>query len=236
MRCLSTTAAFIIRVIQKKLFWVVLVVIAAAAITSARIGDDFRISRELLKQTESRYGKDAVARLLEWEDMIRTTDRGKADREKLEKVNRFFNRRIRFATDKALWGVENYWATPYEFLSRNAGDCEDFAIAKYFTLKAIGVEEEKLNILYVKSLQYGIAHMVLAYYATPEAEPLILDSLIDEILPGSRRTDLLPVFGFNGSGLWTAKQRSQGALPERSERLKPWQELQRKMSGSILLK
>ncbi len=229
-------AAFIVRSIKKKFFWVILLIVAAAAIAGARIGDDFRISRELLKQAESKYGKDAVVRLLEWEDMIRTTGRGKTDREKLEKVNRFFNRRVRFVTDMALWGVENYWATPFEFLSRNAGDCEDFAIAKYFTLKAIGVEEEKLNIMYVKSLQYGIAHMVLAYYGTPEAEPLILDNLIDEILPGSRRTDLLPVFGFNGSGLWTAKQRSQGALPGRSERLKPWQELQRKMSGSNLLK
>ncbi|GAB6057915.1 hypothetical protein JCM31598_10320 [Desulfonatronum parangueonense] len=170
-----------------------------------------------------------MTRLLEWEDMIRNTDRTKSDLEKLEKVNQFFNTRIMYVTDMELWGVEDYWATPFEFLSRNAGDCEDFAIAKYFTLKAMGVKEEKLNIMYVKALQFGIAHMVLAYYSTPEAEPLILDNYIDAILPASKRPDLLPVFGFNGSGLWSARQRAQGSLPGRSERLRPWQELQSRM-------
>jgi hypothetical protein len=89
--------------------------------------------------------------------------------------------------------------------------------------------------MYVKALQYGIAHMVLAYYSSPGAEPLILDNLIDGIAPASKRPDLLPVFGFNGSGLWTAKQRSQGKLAgTSSDRLKPWQDLQKKMSGNKL--
>ena len=196
--------------------------------------EGFRINRELLKQAEIKYGKNAATRLLEWEDIIRTTDRSKSDREKLEKVNQFFNTRIRYASDVEVWGVKDYWATPLEFLCRNAGDCEDFAIAKFFTLKEIGVKEERLNIMYVKALQYGIAHMVLSYYSTPGAEPLILDNLIDGIAPASMRPDLLPVLGFNGSGLWTAKQRSQGKLPLRSERLKPWRNLQKKLSESKL--
>jgi hypothetical protein len=77
--------------------------------------------------------------------------------------------------------------------------------------------------------------MVLAYYSTPGAEPLILDNLIDGIAPASKRPDLLPVFGFNGSGLWTSKQRSQGKLAaSSSDRLKPWQALQKKMSENKL--
>ncbi len=216
------------------LHWLLLVLLAAAAVAGARSGEEFRINPELLRQAEAKYGKEAVTRLNEWQDMIRTTDISKTDREKLEKVNLFFNTRIRYVTDIELWGVEDYWATPFEFLSRNAGDCEDFAIAKYFTLIAVGVKEERLNIMYVKALQYGIAHMVLAYYTTPDAEPLILDNLIDSILPASQRTDLLPVFGFNGSGLWTAKQRAQGSHPSRSERLTPWQDLQARMSGNRL--
>jgi predicted transglutaminase-like cysteine proteinase len=206
---------------------------AAVAIAGAVIGENFRINRELLKQAEIKYGKDAATRLLEWEEMI-CQDKSESDREKLEKVNQFFNSRIRFVSDIDLWGVQDYWATPFETLCRNAGDCEDFAIAKYFTLKAIGMTEEKLNVMYVKALQYGIAHMVLAYYSAPEAEPLILDNLIDGIAPASKRLDLLPVFGFNGGGLWTAKQRAQGKLPGGSDRLKPWQNLQKKMSENKL--
>jgi predicted transglutaminase-like cysteine proteinase len=210
--------------------------IAAAAIAAPLMDGDFRINKEIIRQAERDYGTEAMTRLLEWEDLIRSVDRSKTDYEKLEDVNSFFNSRIRYTTDIELWGVEDYWATPFELLSKNAGDCEDFAIAKYFTLKAVGVKEDKLNIMYVKSLQQGIAHMVLAYYSVPEAEPLILDNNIDDILPGSKRTDLLPVFGFNGSGLWTAKQRSQGGLPGSADRLKHWQELRTKMSGSTLLK
>jgi predicted transglutaminase-like cysteine proteinase len=194
---------------KKKASCLILIFVAAATIAGAVIGDNFRINRELLKQAEIKYGKDAATRLLEWEDAIRQ-DKSKSDREKLEKVNQFFNSRIRFVNDIDLWGVQDYWATPFETLCKNAGDCEDFAIAKFFTLKAIGMPEEKLNIMYVKALQYGIAHMVLAYYSEPGTEPLILDNLIDGIAPASKRPDLMPVFGFNGSGLWTAKQRSQG--------------------------
>lgn len=230
----TSLAARIGRSLKNETFWIVLAFFAAAAIAGAVIGENFRINRELLVQAEAKYGKGAVTRLLEWENMIRT-DKTKSDREKLEKVNTFFNSRIRFVNDIDLWKVQDYWATPFEFLCQNAGDCEDFAIAKFFTLKAIGMNEAKLNIMYVKALQYRIAHMVLAYYSAPGAEPLILDNLIDGIVPASRRPDLLPVFGFNGGGLWTAKQRAQGKLSgSGSGRLKPWEELQKKMSGNKL--
>ena len=228
------TQAAVKKHLRRESFWLILAFFAAVVIAVAGVGDNFRINRELLKQAEAKYGKDAATRLLAWEDMIRK-DNSTSDREKLEKVNKFFNSRIRFASDWDVWGVEDYWATPFEFLCKNAGDCEDFAIAKFFTLRAIGMAEEKLNIMYVKALQYGIAHMVLAYYNSPGAEPLILDNLIDGIAPASKRPDLLPVFGFNGSGLWTAKQRSQGKLAgTSSDRLKPWQDLQKKMSGNKL--
>jgi predicted transglutaminase-like cysteine proteinase len=206
----------------------------AAAIAGAVItGENFQINRELLKQAEEKYGKEAGTRLLAWEEMIRQ-DKSPTDREKLEKVNHFFNSRIRFVNDIDLWKVQDYWATPFEFLCRQAGDCEDFAIAKFFTLKAMGMDEEKINISYVKAIQYGIAHMVLTYYSEPDAEPLVLDNLVDAIAPASRRTDLMPVFSFNGSGLWTAKQRGKGKLAGGSDRLKPWQELQKKMAEGKL--
>jgi predicted transglutaminase-like cysteine proteinase len=190
----------------------------------------FHFDKEFLKKAEEKcLGKDAPERFVSWEDLIHK-DKSQADLEKLEKVNHFFNSRIQFVNDIDLWGVQDYWATPIEFLCRKAGDCEDFAIAKYFTLKAMGVPEEKLNISYVKAIQYNIAHMVLTYYSTPGAEPLVLDNLVDAISPASKRTDLLPVFSFNGAGLWTAVQRGQGKMAGSSSRLKPWQELLQKMT------
>jgi len=193
----------------------------------------FHFDKEFLKKAEEKCGKEAPARFSTWEDLI-YQDKSPPDREKLEKVNHFFNSRIEFVSDIDLWGVQDYWATPIEFLCKKAGDCEDFAIAKFFTLKAMGVAEEKLNITYVKALQYNIAHMVLTYYSEPGAEPLVLDNLVDSINPASKRTDLLPVFSFNGAGLWTAKERGKGKLAGSSDRLKPWQNLLQKMSENKL--
>ena len=201
--------------------------------TTVMTAGNFSLDRELLQKAEKKYGRDAFNRLTAWEDLIRQ-DRSNADRGKLEKVNRFFNSRIRFANDVDVWGIKDYWATPIEFLCKGAGDCEDFAIAKYFTLKAMGVDDEKLRITYVKAIEYNIHHMVLTYYSEPEAEPLVLDNLVDSINPASKRTDLMPIFGFNGSGLWMAKQRGQGKMAGSSNRIKLWQDLLQKMSENKL--
>jgi predicted transglutaminase-like cysteine proteinase len=185
-----------------------------------------------LKKAELKYGRDARQRLLSWEDLIRK-DKTSSDLQKLEKVNRFFNR-MEFVNDVQLWGVKDYWATPIEFISRNAGDCEDFAIAKYFTLKAMGISEKKLNITYVKALRYNMPHMVLTYYAEPGAEPLVLDNLSDAIEMASKRNDLIPIFTFNGTGLWLAHQRGQGKLAGAGSRITPWQDLLQRMSDNPL--
>lgn len=212
---------------------IVLAAVAVAFATIALPGGDFSLSSELLQKAEARYGREARSRLSAWEELIRG-DRSRSDRDKLQKVNHFFNSRIRFANDIEVWGVEDYWATPVEFLGKGAGDCEDFAIAKFFTLKAMGVPDEKLRITYVKAIQYNVHHMVLTYYSEPEAEPLVLDNLVDSINPASKRADLVPVFGFNGSGLWMAKQRGQGKMSGSPNRIRLWQDVLKKMSESGL--
>lgn len=189
----------------------------------------FTLDKELLHRAEKKYGKEAHDRLIAWEELIRQ-DRSATDRDKLQKVNNFFNSRIRFANDIDVWGIQDYWATPIEFICKSAGDCEDFAIAKYFTLKTMGIPDERLKITYVKAVQQNMHHMVLTYYSTPEAEPLILDNLVDSISPASRRTDLAPIFSFNGSGLWMAKQRGQGKMAGSANRLRLWQDMLQKMS------
>lgn len=122
-------------------------------------------------------------------------------------VNQFFNRRIYFREDTEVWGQIDYWASPLETIARGQGDCEDYAIAKYFSLLASGVAPGRLRLVYVRAIigppaSPPAAHMVLAYYATPGAEPLVLDNLVPEVLPASRRRDLTPVFSFNTEGLW----------------------------------
>jgi len=196
------------------------------------IGKPFHLSEELLNRAEQKYGGSARKRLISWEDLI-NSNTNKTDREKLEEVNVFFNR-MEYVEDIVLWHQDDYWATPIEFLGKQAGDCEDYTISKYFTLKAMGVEDEKLNLTYVKSLTYEVYHMVLAYYPTPGGEPLILDNYVTEIYPGSKRTDLLPVYSFNGTGLWLAKQRGRGKLAGSSSRLKRWQDVIQKMAEDNL--
>jgi predicted transglutaminase-like cysteine proteinase len=201
-------------------------------ITPITTGENFHLKPEFLNKVELKYGKDARPRFIAWEDVI-TRNSGKADQEKLKLVNDFFNQ-LDFVDDITHWGAKDYWATPVEFLGTQGGDCEDFSIAKYFTLKMMGVEEDKLNLTYVKALTYNTPHMVLTYYTSPDAEPLVLDNLVGEIKKASQRTDLIPIYSFNGTGLWLAKQRGRGDLAGSSSRLQRWQDLLQRMSEDNL--
>lgn len=147
------------------------------------------------------------------------------DHEKLTAVNDFYNHRIVYATDAQVWGLTDYWASPIEMLGKGRGDCEDYVIAKYFSLVALGVPVARLRLVYVRAVLAGAvqAHMVLAYYARAGSEPLILDNLVDEIRPASARTDLTPVFSFNSVGMWQGVG-AQGA-GDPTARLSPWREV-----------
>jgi len=189
-----------------------------------------KVDQQTLDKVEKKYGSEAITRIETWQQLV-STDESKDDLEKLKKVNDFFNNNTQFINDIDHWHKEDYWATPVETLASQGGDCEDFSIAKYFTLKALGVSEEKLLITYVKALQLDQAHMVLTYYEKPGAIPLVLDNLNGEILPATERTDLLPVYSFNGGGLWTAKQRGKGKFIGGSDKVKLWKDLESRMGG-----
>jgi predicted transglutaminase-like cysteine proteinase len=153
---------------------------------------------------------------------------GQDESAKLPAVNEFFNRRIVFTSDTEVWGQNDYWASPLEMLGKGRGDCEDYVIGKYFSLLAAGVPVSHLRLVYVRATIGGpggevLAHMVLAWYATPGAEPLILDNLIGEIRPASRRNDLEPVFSFNGEGLWQGVGAQSAGDPV--ARLSRWREV-----------
>jgi len=185
-------------------------------------------SPEFLSRIASQFGPSAKSRIVEWQRLI-TNHQGDSEWEAIHVVNAFFNR-VRFISDRKHWGRTDYWATPVEFLSTNGGDCEDFSIAKYFTLRELGVPDKKLRITYVKALRLNQAHMVLAYYETPDSDPLILDNLIGKIRPASRRHDLLPVYSFNGKHLWMSKERGQGRrVAGGSQRINLWRDLNVRM-------
>ncbi|WP_232803456.1 transglutaminase-like cysteine peptidase [Motilimonas sp. E26] len=178
----------------------------------------------LLKKVFSVYQSErAVKRVKAWRTLV-DEQQSSSEQQKLAEVNAFFNQ-LHFVDDIKLWGKADYWATPVEFLGVAGGDCEDFSIAKYFTLTELGVAEEKLRLVYVKALSLNQFHMVVAYYPEPAAMPLILDNLDADIKPANQRKDLAPVYSFNGKNLWLMKEKGRGQLAGKASRLKSWNEL-----------
>lgn len=205
-----------------------LALVAAVGLALAA-GVDYDRMAQLAAQ---RYGEPAKAAVRAWRE-LKAQAANQPDEAKLRLVNDFFNRRVRFGDDIDIWKQSDYWATPLDTLGRGAGDCEDFAIAKYVTLKLLGMPSDKLRLTYVKARIGGPqsslvqAHMVLSYYPAPGDEPLVLDNLISDIRPASRRPDLATVFGFNTEGLWVG-----GAAPRATggaQRLSKWQSVLARM-------
>lgn len=192
---------------------------------------------ELAAHATARHGPETGRLVTEW---LRMQDaaRPAPPPEQLERTNTFFNRRLRFEDDIVIWKEKDYWATPFESMSRKAGDCEDFAIAKYITLRLLGIPDDKLRLIYVRAQIGGAssgisqAHMVLGYYETPASEPLILDNLTGEIRPAARRPDLSPVFSFNSAGLWVAGASTSAADP--TARLSRWRDVLTRMQAEGL--
>ncbi len=181
---------------------------ALPAADLARV-DEAEIQRLMDTVGQSDTEKRVIQRrLAAWKGMIESPkNRSLEDVLKLKVVNDFVAE-TPFYCDPVMWCLEDYWAKPLEFLANDGGDCEDFAIAKYYALRALGVPDDKLRIVYATYRQgaFSGAHMVLAYYPTLDADPLILDNINPHVLPGSQRSDLTPVFSFNTQGLWSAKE------------------------------
>lgn len=180
--------------------------------------------RQVAQQRFGQAGSEAVDA---WRSAVGGW-RGLNEDEQLRRINEYFNRRIRFADDSVVWSQADYWATPLETMARGAGDCEDFVFAKYFTLRELGVPEDRLRMTYVRAQVGGAgssvsqAHMVLSYYPSPDAVPLVLDNLITEIRPASGRPDLVPVFSFNMQGVFVGGA-AQATSPV--DRVSRWREL-----------
>lgn len=181
----------------------------------------------LFNKIRNQYDDDAVERVHDWQQLLIDSQSLPID-EKLYRVNNFFNK-LDFVDDIKHWHKDDYWATPVEFLATHGGDCEDFVIAKYFSLKELGIPAEKLRLMYVTARRLNQAHMVLAYYAETNSVPLVLDNINRRILPASRRPDLLPVYSFNGDGLWLAKEHGRGQKVQDGGNNNLWNDLNKRM-------
>ena len=185
----------------------------------------FNINESQLKSIENKFGIQGKTRVEAWDSMIESS-KNESLLNKIKNVNDFFNQ-ITYKTDAAHWKQKDYWATPFEFMGTGAGDCEDYAIAKYFSLIKLGIPDDKLRITYViykkANSRFEQAHMVLTYYHKTGAEPVILDNINRRLELASKRDDLKPVYSFNASGLWQAKNKGDTRVGDNN--LKSWKNL-----------
>ena len=191
---------------------------------SIAFGDIYSIDKKYLTSVELEYGKSAKKRIIDLIELLNSTQ-NKNELEKLKAVNDFFNK-INFKSDLKIWNKKDYWATRTEFLGVADGDCEDYVIAKYFTLVQLDIPTSKLYLTYAKAIKYRQSHMVLSYYPTGKKIPLILDNINQKILPATQRKDLRPIFNFNVDKIYLAKQRGLGRIvPKGKMKLEKWTKL-----------
>jgi predicted transglutaminase-like cysteine proteinase len=144
------------------------------------------------------HGERAAKRLRDVQDLIRE-NREKTTDEKLEVVNKYMNK-LKWIADPDLWKRPDYWATPFETIATFGGDCEDIAIAKYLTLRLMGVPDAELGFGLVENRKGTEGHMVLLYQKAPGDEVLVLDNNTKRIKPAKDRRDLVASYAFKNDG------------------------------------
>ena len=161
------------------------------------------VSESMLSTLQSTYGETAYQRGLDLNQLLsrlQTADVGT----KLAEVNRFFNE-FTYQSDVVLWDIQDHWATPLQFLGKHGGDCEDFVVSKYFALRALGLTDQHLSMIYAKSNNGSDPHLVLSYYDSQNSMPLILDTNSVAVRPATAHKRLVPVYGFNESAIFLSK-------------------------------
>lgn len=154
------------------------------------------LTKDDIKNIDNSYNKKAIFLRLQGYVKLKRKIKDFDLEKKLNYVNSFYNR-ILPIDDSKKYSVDDHWATPKEFLIEGKGDCEDYAIAKYFTLLEVGIPKDKLYFAVVKVKAETNYHMVLLYLENKKAMPLVLDNLSFKILPFDKRKKLEPKVIFN---------------------------------------
>ncbi|MCT7620014.1 transglutaminase-like cysteine peptidase [Aliarcobacter butzleri] len=157
---------------------------------------EFRLNQKDKNLIEKSTQKSFILKRLAKYEEVRSKARNLDINKKLTQINLFINGSLA-EFDNASMGIDDYWMTPKEFFIKGHGDCEDYVIAKYFTLLELGVKKENLYPAIVKVEGSASLHLVLLYVEDKNKSPLVLDNLSFKILPFSKRKDLTPIAAFN---------------------------------------
>ena len=147
-----------------------------------------------------RFGGRCI--VAEWRRLIESLD-GRARRERIDVVNAFFNR-FPYVIDQSNWGASDYWASPLQFLARS-GDCEDYAIAKFVTLRQLGFSNDEMRLVILDDLNLGIAHAVLV--VTDNDRLLVLDNQIPQPVDSRRVLHYRAIYSINEERWWLHRGR-----------------------------
>jgi predicted transglutaminase-like cysteine proteinase len=214
--------------LRQPVFIAAAVSLLAVGLTLAGVSRAYSVDR--IEQAARERGGDTARMVQEMQQLVGSLA-GADELVQQEQTNLFYNRKIRYISDMRLYQQVDYWASPLETFFHGRGDCEDYAIAKLFTLLAEGVQPSKLRMVVVKAElpatstrpAESVGHMVLAYYPQPDADPIILDNLTDEMRQASQRPDLKPVYSFSTEGLWDGL--SARSLGDPMVRIAKWRDV-----------
>ncbi|GEM_PF-278757 len=135
-----------------------------------------------------------------WMTFLKSLE-GKDKLTQVKEVNAFMNK-ARYITDQVNWGQKDYWATPGEFMAK-FGDCEDYSISKFVSLKLLGFTDKDLRIVAVKDMNLKVGHAILAVYLNDT--PYILDNQIKQVVEARTIRHYAPVFSINEEYWWRHK-------------------------------
>jgi predicted transglutaminase-like cysteine proteinase len=136
--------------------------------------------------------------------------------EQIKGVNKMMNR-APYVVDKMNWGIKDYWSTPGQFFARY-GDCEDYAIVKFLSLRALGIPSSQMRVVVVQDLNLKVAHAVLALYI--RGKVLVLDNQIKKVVEAKSIRHYRPIFSLNEEGWWMHRKGSKNKKRKKKRKKK----------------
>jgi predicted transglutaminase-like cysteine proteinase len=132
---------------------------------------------------------------------LRIVDAGRSrvGRSRLSEINRAVNLAIQPMSDLAQYRVMDIWASPLMTFNSGAGDCEDYAIAKYVALQEIGIKSDDLRLVLVHDHAVDQDHMVIA--ARDHGQWLILDNRTMWMITDREMSRVTPLAALGGQGV-----------------------------------
>lgn len=155
--------------------------------------------REVVKRHEKELYRGG-SEIQSWKNDIHKFSKKRTKKETLIAVNNYVNKKVQYRTDDKVWNKSDYWASPAETFAKGLGDCDDYAIAKYFTLKQLGFSEKDMRLVVLKDKSKNEIHAVLA--VKNGASYYILDNQLKDVTPSLSITSYEPIYSINNASWW----------------------------------